>query len=284
LAQTITIPEKISKRRIIVYKPCLDLNVIRQKAEKQKTDLFTKYFFLKPNPTEIRVVAIEKYYEPYLAVSGEYTIEYSRPWVHTIEVAETLQELTLFGQTFTPEPLSERLEVASKLIKLVGEGRFRHKHSAFVVFDRKWQEVGIDRLPYVPFEEHPLKVLKSLDKRSGAVKIPPGKDVDLLRSKIAQRPPDIQQIHNELFAISGRDVIYKPMFKITFRNLKTTEEATSIIDAVTGHEEHVRPPVFKSYPKRLTESKEKLLKATKKLFRNLFSRKAAIPPNKGTRS
>lgn len=280
MAQTSTIPEKISKRRVIVYKPCLDLNVIRKKAERQKTNLFTKYFFLKPKPAEIRVAAIEKYYEPYLAVSGEYIIEYSRQWVHTIEVDETLQELTLFGQTVTPEPLSERLEVASKLIKLVGEGRFRYKNSAFVVFDRRWQEVGIDRLPYVPFEEHPLKVLKSVDKRSGAVKMPPGKDVDLLRSKIAQRPSDIQQIHNELFAISGRDIIYKPMFKITFQNLKTTEEATSIIDAVTGHEEHVRPPVLKRYFKRLAESKEKLLK----VFRNLFSRRDSTPTNKGTRS
>ena len=61
-----------------------------------------------------------------------------------------------------------------------------------------------------------------------------GKEVELLKSKIVSRPTEILSIHNELFNVSERGLIYKPMYKVTVQNLKTKKEIAIIIDAITG--------------------------------------------------
>jgi hypothetical protein len=234
LSETVTVPEKIVERKIIVYKSRFDLNAIRLTAEKMKTELFTKFMFLKPKPKGVRIVSLDKYYEPYVVVDGKYTIDYSKKCVHTIEVDETMQEITFFGKKFRPEPLKNHPEIHCKVIKLTGEGRFRYANKIHIIFDRWWREVGIEQLPYVPFEEQPEKILKKLDKKFGNVEIPAEKEIEIVRSRIAQRPSDIAHVHKELFMVSERAVIYKPMYKLTFQNVKTGEEATVIVDAVTG--------------------------------------------------
>ena len=233
MSETITVPEKIVERKIIVFKSRLDLNAIRLVADKMKTKLFTKFMFMKPKRREIHVVSIDKYYEPHVVIDGEYTIDYSAKWFYYIEVDETMQEITLFGKTLRPEPL-ENPEIPRKVIKLTGEGRFRYENKAHMVFDRQWREVGLEQLPYVPFEEQPEKILKKLGKKFGNFEIPAEKEIEILRSRIAQRPKDITHVHKEFFTVSERAVIYKPMYKITFQNTKTGKEATVMIDAVTG--------------------------------------------------
>ena len=233
MLKTVTVPEKIVERKIIVFKSRLDLNAIRLVAEKMNTRLFTKFMFIKAKSREIRIVSIDKYYEPHVVIDGEYTIDYSAKWFYYIQVDETMQEIALFGKTLRPEPL-ENPEIPRKVIKLTGEGRFRYENKAHMIFDRQWREVGLEQLPYVPFEEQPEKILKELGKKVGNFKIPAEKEIDILRSKIAQRPKDLTHIHKELFTVSERAVIYKPMYKITFQNIKTGKEATVMIDAVTG--------------------------------------------------
>ena len=229
-----SVPEKIVERKSIVYKSRFDLNAIRLTAERMKTELFTRFMFLKPKSKEVRIVSIDKYYEPYIVVDGKYTIDYSKKCVHTIEVDETMQEITLFGRKFMPEPLKNRPEIPCKVITLTGEGRFRYENKAHIVFDRLWREVGLEQLPYVPFEEQPEKILKKLGKKFENVKVPDEKEIEILRSRIVQQPPDITQVHKELFTVSERAVIYKPMYKLTFQNIKTGEEAMVMMDAVTG--------------------------------------------------
>jgi len=190
--------------------------------------------FLKRKPEEIRIVSIDKYYEPYIVVDGEYTIDYSKKWVHTIEVDETMQEITLFGKIIKPEPLKNHPEIPHKVIELKGEGRFRYENKAHIIFDRLWREVELEQLPYVPFEEQPEQILKKSGEKFENVEIPAEKEIEILRSQIVQRPQDIKSVHEELFVISDRAVIFKPMYSIKFQNIKTGEEATVIIDAVTG--------------------------------------------------
>ena len=232
--ETATVPEDVVERKIIVYKPRLDLQAIRLTAEKMKTDLFTKFRFLKPKAKEVHIVSIDKYYEPYVVIDGEYTIDYSKKWVHTIEVDETMQEITLFGKTFRPGPSKNHPEIPCKVIKLTGEGRFRYENKAHIIFDPWWREVTIEELPYVPFEEQPEKILGKSGKKFRNVEIPDEKEIEILRSRIVQRPPDVADVHNELFTVSERAVIYKPMYQLMFQNTRTGEKVTVIIDAVTG--------------------------------------------------
>jgi len=234
LSKNITIPEEIVKRKIIVYKPRIDIKTVRATAEKMKTQLFRKFVFMKPKPEEVQLVSINRYFEPYVVVDGEYSIDYSKNWVHNIQVDDTMQDLTLFGEKVRPKTLRGNLQIPCKTLQLTGEGRFKLEAKAHIIFDKQWREVGLEQLPFVPFEEQPEKILSNVDQEFGNAEMAAEKEVEILKSRIVRRPSEILCIHNELFKVSERAVIYKPMYKVTVRNVKTKKETTMIIDAITG--------------------------------------------------
>ena len=234
MSKNITIPEEIVERKIIVYKPRIDIKTVRATAEKMKTQLFRKFVFMKPKPEEVQLVSINRYFEPYVVVDGEYSIDYSKNWVHNIQVDDTMQDLTLFGEKVRPKTLRGNLQIPCKILQLTGEGRFKLEAKAHIIFDKQWREVGLEQLPFVPFEEQPEKILSNVDQEFGNAEMAAEKEVEILKSRIVRRPSEILCIHNELFKVSERAVIYKPMYKVTVRNVKTKKEIAMIIDAITG--------------------------------------------------
>jgi hypothetical protein len=234
LSKAITVPEEVAERKVIVYKPRIDIKTARATAEKMKTQLFRKLVFMKPKPEEVQLVAISRYFDPYVVVDGEYAIDYTKNWVHNIQVDDTMQQLTLFGETVQTKTLRGNLQIPCKILQLAGEGRFKFTVKARLIFDKEWREVGLEDLPFVPFEEQPEKILSSLNQEIGTTTLTTEKEVEILKSRIVKRPIDILCIHSELFKVSERAVIYKPMYEITVRNFKTEKETTLTIDAITG--------------------------------------------------
>lgn len=238
MSKNVTVPEEVAERKIIVYKPRIDIKAARATAEKMKTQLFRKLVFMKPKPEEVQLVSINRYFEPYVVVDGEYSIDYSKNWVHNIQVDDTMQELSLFGEKIQAKTLRGNLQIPCKILQLNGEGRFKLEVKARLIFDKQWREVGLEQLPFVPFEEQPEKILSSFNQEFGNAEATTEKEVEILKSRIVQRPSEILCIHNELFKVSERAVIYKPMYEVTVRNFKTKKEATLTIDAITGKTKH----------------------------------------------
>ena len=234
LSRNVTIPEKLAEQKIFVYKPRIDIKSVRAISEKMKTQMFRKFFFMKSKPEEVQVVSINKYFEKYIVIDGEYSIEYSKNWIHNIQVEETMQELTFFGERVRAKSLKGNLGIPCKILQINGVGRFKHESKAHIIFDNQWNEVEPEQLPFVPFEEQPEKILGNLDRELENGRIATDKGVEILKSRIVKRPSEILCIHNELFNISECDLIYKPIYKVTFRNVKRRKEATMIIDAITG--------------------------------------------------
>ena len=234
LLRTFTLPEKITERKVIVYKSHIDQKIIRVTAEKMKTQLFRKYLLMKPSSEEVQITSIEKYFEPYVVVGGEYRIEYTKNWNQNVQVEDTLQELTIYDGKIKPASLKDHLETPCKIVKINGEARHRFTNKAHLIFNNKWSEVDFDQLPYVPFEEQPETILKSFDENNENKLMSNGKEVELLKSRIVNRPKDILYIHNELFKVSERALIYKPMYKVRFQNIKTKKSIIVIFDAITG--------------------------------------------------
>jgi hypothetical protein len=234
LSKIITVPEKVVERKVIVYKPRVDPKEVRATAEKMKTKLFRKLVFMKPKPEQVQIVSIDKYFEPYVVVDGEYSIDYSQNWSHNIQVDETMQDLTFFGEKIAPASLKDHLATPCKIVTLAGVGRFKREAKARLIFDCQWREVGLEELPFVPFEEQPEKILDTVDQNPESVSMSDDKEVEILKSMLVQRPSEILSIHQELFNVFDRALIYKPMYKVTFKNIKTKKEATLLIDAITG--------------------------------------------------
>jgi hypothetical protein len=203
-------------------------------AENMKTQLFRKFVLIKPKPEDVQIVSIEKYFEPYVVVDGEYNIEYSKKWTHNIQVDDTMQELAFFGIKIKTTSLKDHLKTPCKIVKLNGEGRHKFKAKAHLIFDSKWCEVGFEELPYVPFEEQPEAILNTFDKKPGKDMMKGRKEVELLKSRIVRRPTDILSVYHEMFEVSERVLVYKPMYKAKLQNIKTQKSITLVIDAITG--------------------------------------------------
>jgi hypothetical protein len=270
LSKFFSVPEKVAERKIIVYKPRVDSKEVRSIADRMKTMLFRKLIFMKPKPEEVQTISIEKYFEPYVVVDGEYSIDYSKNWSHNIQVDETMQELTFFGEKITPVSLKDHLATPCKIVTLSGVGRLKFEAKARLIFDNYWQQVGLEELPFVPFEEQPEKALNSVEQNPKNFNLSEEKEVELLKSMLVQRPSDILNIHKELFTIFDRALIFKPMYRVSFVNTKTKKEAMLQIDAITGKTKIGDRPAL-AHEKETVKESEKLASREETPLSKLFS-------------
>ncbi len=234
MAEVPEVPESIAKRKVIVYKSRVDPTIIKLTAEKMKSKMFVKFGFSKPKPEEIRVVSVDKYYEPYILVDAKYSIDYYKTRVYTLDIDNETEEVRILGETFEPETEVSSTGESRKVIKLQAHQCLSYEDRAYIILDKTGREVPPDQVPSAPSEDHPHKILKEVGKKAGKVKIPPRKEIEMVKARIVKRPPDADNIDNEVFEISEHTVIYSPIYEITFRSVKTGEEKVIRIDGVTA--------------------------------------------------
>jgi hypothetical protein len=223
-AETSPTKENIVERKTIVYEAPIDPTVIRVSGEKLKQQLFTRLGLLKPRSEEIQFISLDKYYEPYIVISGKYFIDYYRKCTYIFKVDEGVKEVVLLNNKFLPEAAK-----SSRIIKLPGEERLIKEAKAFLIMDKNGRDTTVDNLPSAPSEKKPEKVIKEF-----GAELTENVDVNFVRERIAKRPKDISRIVEEVFEITDRSVIYTPRFKLLFKNVKTGEEKVMILDGVTS--------------------------------------------------
>ena len=224
-AETSPTKENIVERKTIVYEALIDPTVIRVSGEKLKQQLFNRFGLFKPKSEEIQFISLDKYYEPYIVISGKYFIDYYRKCTYVFKVDEAVREVVLLNYKFKPETSK-----SSRIVKLPGEERLVKEAKAFLILDKNGKDATVDNLPSAPSEKKPKKVLTKF----GIAELADNVDVDFIKERIAKRPKDVSRITEEIFDITDRSVIYTPRFKLLFRNLKTGEEKNLILDGVTS--------------------------------------------------
>lgn len=231
------IPEKISKRKIIVYKSRVDPTIVKLTAEKMKYKLFAKFGFSKRRSEEIRVVSVDKYYEPYILIDAKYSVQYFKKKVYTLDVDPETEEVKILGESYKPEieasPSGEAGE-PHKVIRLEAQLWSSYQDKAYLVLDKEGKEIPPDQVPAAPSEDHPEKILREFSKKTGIVKVSPRKEIEMVKARIVKRPSDVARIEDEMFQISEHAVIYSPIYEITFRNVRTGEERLVKIDGVSA--------------------------------------------------
>jgi hypothetical protein len=232
LLKSASIQEKIIQRKVIFFKPAFDVKSIRKHAESAKNQMFKKYFFLKSKPEESEINILDKYFEPYVVIDGKYSIDYSKNWEYSIQVDEEMQTLKINHKNFEPKLLNNQLAFPYKQIELNGIARFHHEERKRIVFDQKWNEVRLDLIPYLPFEEETQILNEEVQQLSK--NLANEKEVKVLKSKIFKRPQNLSKIHNELFVVTDRALIFKPMYEVTATHIKTQKKVTFKIDGVNG--------------------------------------------------
>ena len=228
------VPERIVKRKTIVYRTLVDPTVVKITGEKIKERLFVRFGFLTPKPEEVQYVSVDKYYEPYIVVSGRYSIDYYRKRVYPVEVDGDVREVILLKQIFKPVPPKEPAKKACKAIRLVGEERMFYEDTAYLILDRKGREVAPEQVPQAPSEEEPDTILTEFGEKIGKLEIPADMEVGVVRSKIVKRPSDVERVVEELFEVSERVIIYTPIYNVSFQNMKTGGVKALKIDGITA--------------------------------------------------
>lgn len=220
--------ESIAERKTIVYETRIEPTVIRVAGEKIKTQLFTKYGLFKPNGEEIQFVSMNKYYEPYVVISGRYMLDYYRNCAYPIRIDKKVKEVVLFDRKFLPQASEKNKE--ANIIEIRGEERLVFDAKAFLILDRNGQNAILDKVPSAPSEKNPEEVIANF----GIQELAPDADVNCVRERIAKHPKDMSKIIEEVFEVSERSVIYTPRFKLLYKNVKTGEEKAMVIDGVTS--------------------------------------------------
>lgn len=238
LSEIPPIPEKITQRKIIVYKSRVDPTIVKLTAEKMKHKLFTKTAFSKHRLEEVRVVSVDKYYEPYILIDATYNIKYFKKKVYVLGVDPEIEEVKILGTSYTPEidasSSSSEVEKSRRVIKVEAEMWSSYKDKAYLVLDREGREISPDQVPAAPSEDHPEEILKEFSKKTNMIQDSTQNEIELVRAKIAKRPSDISEIIDELFQVSEHTIIYSPVYEINFRNVRTGEEKLIKIDGVTA--------------------------------------------------
>ena len=237
LSEIPPIPEKISKRKVIVYKSRVDPTIVKLTAEKMKHKLFAKFGFSKNKAEEIRVVSVDKYYEPYIVIDAKYDVKYFKKKVYTLGVDAETEEVKISEEFYKPsidDSVSEEDGQPRKVINVEAEMWSSYKDKAYLVFNGEGKEIPPNQVPAAPSEDHPEKILKEFSKKTMALQVSPQKEIDMVKARIVKRPSDVAKIENEIFQISEHAVIYSPIYEITFRNVKTAEERLVKIDGVTA--------------------------------------------------
>ncbi|MEJ2280565.1 MAG: hypothetical protein P8X97_01385 [Candidatus Bathyarchaeota archaeon] len=145
-----------------------------------------------------------------------------------------MQKLKVSNKNFEPEFLDDRVDLPYKILNLQGVGRFFHEERKRMVFDEKWNDVRLDLLPYLPFEEEKQEILNEAVTKQLTNDLIAEKEVEILKSKIFKRPTDVSIIHKELFSVTERALVFKPMYKVTATHIKKQKKVTFQIDGVNG--------------------------------------------------
>lgn len=219
----------------IVYRTLVDESTVKLVGEREKCKLFARMGFLKPKPEDIHFESIEKFYDPFFIINARYSIDYYRKHIYKLHVEEDVSELVIFDQVLKPKaPSSAKLGGKEKVVELEAEQRIIKENSAYMVLDRKGREVKVEDFPTAPAEEKPQKALAEAGKRVRKFEGEPVKAIGIVRSRVVKRPKDLGRTTKELFEVSEYNIVYVPVYRATYRNAKTWEQKTLLVNGVTS--------------------------------------------------
>ena len=230
------IEEKIPEMKTIVYKTLVDPSTSKIIGEREKGKLFTRLGVLKAKPEDIQFEALDKFYNPYFVLNGRYFIDYYRKRTYQLEIEDDVSEVVIFNQVLKPKTSTtlNKIRRKGREVELEAEQRIVKETSAYIALDKEGREVKVDEITTAPAEAEPARVLKETGERVWSSEVSPGKAIDIFRSKVVQRPKDVERITQELFEVSEYTLVYIPIYQATYKNLKTNQLKTLLINGVTS--------------------------------------------------
>jgi hypothetical protein len=223
------LPQKIVDQKIVILKSRLDSAKAQLLGEENKTKFFVKLGFLKPKPSEIRLVDSSKFYEPYIVIGGRYSIDYCKKHLFEFKADSEVKKMFVGGEEVRVEPFDPAKP--NRMLKLVGEEHCHYVNETFLVVDKRKRELPPEKVHLAPFEDS-LENVDNADLRKANISVE--EEIQFIRSKIVKRPLNADFVIKEVFEINDRMILYNPIYELVFQEVKTSQIITLLIDGVTG--------------------------------------------------
>ncbi len=231
------LPTKMIKRQTVVLKSRFDHLAIDEIAEKLKEKLFTRFNFLKFKSSEIKLTSVEKYYEQYLIVKGKYSLEHCKKFEYNLEIDKKTEKICILNEEINIDKSNELVSGNSAFFTLSGVAHFKYENNGHYILDINGQEVESENWSILLNNIWPKEKLTKtgLKRKLSKIQISTQKEINFLRSRLVKKPPDVGEVIKELFEINERKIIFCPMFKLEYQNIKNKKEATTKINGITGN-------------------------------------------------
>ncbi|MHA2061968.1 MAG: zinc ribbon domain-containing protein [Candidatus Sifarchaeia archaeon] len=225
--------ERIAKLRTIVYTTLVDPSTVKLIGEREKIKIFTKMGIVKPRSEDIQLESLNTVYEPFYTIKGGYYIDYYRKKLYHLDIEEEVMELLVLEKTFKPKLSKlDKIRGKDREVELEAEQRIIKEKSAFIILNQKREEITLEKFPVAPSEENPEKILAENKKKK--LEVTPEKTIEILRSKVVDRPEDVERTKKEYFEVSEHTLVYVPTIFATYKRNKTQEKKTISVNGVTG--------------------------------------------------
>ena len=227
--------EHISDLKTIVYKAMVDESTLKLIGEKEKLKLFKKMPFLKRRPEDIQFESLERFYEPFITISGRYHVDYYRRRTYELEAEDDVSELVIFDHVLQPKTSTlAKVQRKGRTVELEADERVVREESAYLVLDRKGREITVEELPAAPAEQDPKGILAEAGEKVWSLDISPEKAVETIRSRVVDRPRNAVRTSSETFEVTERTVVYVPLYQITYKRLDGSEVRSLLVNGVTS--------------------------------------------------
>ncbi len=222
---------KIAERKTYLLNSKLDYSDARFIGETIKMSLFDRGILSKPKLRDISFLTSNKCYEPFFVVGGKYSLDYRKRNTYTFKVDNQTQKMRIGAEEF--KSASSPNDRLSRFVGIVGEEYAHCENETYLVLDRMMREISPEELPLAPFVEETWSSYNS-DLEFRKARISPESEVAFLRARLVKVPSNASEVIRENFEITQRLLVYKPVYELTFENVKSKEVATALIDGITG--------------------------------------------------
>jgi len=232
----------IAKKNTVILKPNINLDEIKDLAEKKKTSLFGNTF-TRPKSDDVSVSSMDLFFEPIWKIKGEYNIDFYRKNIHQISTEPHVKEIVIGTGVFPVLTESGKWKQFKDTIK-IGEKKnktdipveehveiyreselYLNSHGQPIEPHLKIESKNIENFPDDFIKSHKNNI-RSSDLTEDPI-------IDIYFTLVKNDIGEILRIVSERLVVNVFEQIFLPIYEIRFADSKNTTKIMRV-DGMTS--------------------------------------------------
>jgi hypothetical protein len=232
----------VAKKNIIILKPNVSLDEIKDLAEKKKTGLFGTVF-TRPKSDEVFISSLDLFFEPIWKISGEYDIDFYRKNTHQISTDPHVKEIIIGKGVFPVLTESGKWKKFKDTMK-IGEKKNKtdipvEEHAEIfreseLYLNSQGQQIEPNlKIESKNIEHFPDEFIKSNKNNIRSSDLTEDPIIDIYLTLMKNDIGELLRIVSERLVVNVFEQIFLPVYEIRFADSKNTTKIIRI-DGMTS--------------------------------------------------